>query len=332
MEFTKLFDINITHDYYGGSCRAVKCVPLASAFRTLKAGALRVLAQESQYSVFFEGSQTSPLKKLKSAQLHFAIVAQNTTFASISDTSNNRRNILVYRNAPQVSALSNAESYVLASGIQTYEISQSERPVTLSLRNSNNDIVDQHIISEENGLEEFSFLLKQYPFGLYSITEETASDILLSKFAYVESIPPATIAILQIDVNDIFYSAPASFTLNFSARSEILNYYIVASNYDNNDIQALTMKDAGFTEQSRTQILFNKLESTNFTDQQIAPDLLNKNNAKVVLFTSQSAVSRRQYSPKKLQLMLNNEVLIASLPIPGSSSVSADFFIHVAKA
>lgn len=332
MEFSRLFDINITHDYYSGACSAVKCVPLANTANVIKTSAMLALAQQSTLNVFYENTATGPLKRLANAQLYFAIVAEGTAFASISDISNNKRNISVYRNATNVNSLDNAQSYIIGSGIQTYEILQSERPLTLTLLNESNDIVDQNVISEANGISEFSFLMQQYPFGLYAITEETSSDTLTSNFAYLASIPPASIAILKVDINDSFYAAPASFNINFNAISDTLNYYIVASNYANADIQGLSMKDAGFSEQSRSQILFDKLESTSFTDQQVSLDLLNQNNATVVLFTSQSAVSRRQYSPRKLQLMLNNEVLIASLPIPGSSSVSANFFIHVAKA
>ncbi|MFT6270092.1 MAG: hypothetical protein ACJAVV_002920 [Alphaproteobacteria bacterium] len=332
MEFTKLFDINITHDYYNGPCSDVKCVPLPPTAVTLQKSAMRILAQGSQYTVFYKNTVTGPLKKVSGQALYFAIVAQSTSFTVISDFTKTKRNVWVYNNFPSPINLASPSTYFMCPSTLVYQISQAIRPLTLSLRNANDDIVQQELISEENGLSEFSFLMQQYPLGLYTLREETASDNVLTKLAFLQDVPPTTIGIVKVDIDDNFYTIPASFVINYNARSETLNYYVVATNYDNADIQALAMKDAGFTDQSRSQILFNKLESASFTSQQIAPDLLHQNNAKVVLFTSESAVSRRQFSPRKLQLTLNNEVLIASLPIPGSSSVSADFFIHVAKA
>lgn len=331
MEFTKLFDIGITHDYYNGPCSNVTCVPLPSAAKIIQAGAMRVLAQASQLHLYYEKNETGPLKNITGAKLHFAVVAENASFATVSEQASNHRSVLVYSNNAQANTLAHSETYIIGSGIQTYSISQAKRPVTLTLHNNQGNELMQQVISKANGLFEYSFLMQQYPFGLYSISEKTTNKTLVTHIAYFPHIPPATVAIIQIDIADNFYTVPASFNINFSARSETINYYIVASNYDNSDVQALDMNDAGFSEQARAKILFNKVQSDSFTDQHIAANLFNQKNTKVVLFSSRSAVSRRQYSPKKIQLTLNNEVLIASLPIPGSSSVSADFFIHVAK-
>jgi hypothetical protein len=306
-------------------------VPLLNSLAKIQAGAMRVLAQESELSLYYGKNTLNPRQNMTDAYLYFAVIPQTASFASISEWSKSSRQVLVFSNKRQANTLANSENYVICAGIQSYSISQTRRPVTLTLRNDKGEVIEEKVISKANKLSVYSFIMYQYDHGLYSISEKTTNKTQVTHLAYFQNIPPAAIAIVQINIAKSFYTSPASFNINFTARSETLNYYIVAANYDNTDIQALDMKDTGFNEQARSQILFNKLESARFTDQHIDANLLSQRNTKVVLFTSQSAVKRRQYSPKKIQLMLNNEVLISSLPIPGSNRVSADFFIHVAK-
>lgn len=334
MEFSKLFDINFTHDYYDGRFSDVACIPLPATRKKLSAGGIRPLMRLGQYSLFYEASDTSP----NTAKLPlnvgcwcFALTVVNPTFASVTELSLASNRISVYRNKLNPLALDDEQQYIRVGNRFSYTLSQTKRPLTLSVLDENDALVQTHLLETDDASSSFSLLFASLACGVYKIKESSSDGDSVSEVIYLPHLPLSCFAVVMLDHSPSFYSDNVSFELHFTARQDTLNYYIVASNYANSDIQALDLNDAGFSEQSREQIIFNKVDAAAFTSQQIDIDLLTTSNANVVLFTSQSAVSRRLQGPKKLQLRLDSEVLIANLPTPGSSQVSADFFIHVAK-
>ena len=137
--------------------------------------------------------------------------------------------------------------------------------------------------------------------------------------------------IAELLVGGGFYGAPAALTVAFDARADTLKYYVVGAKYTDADVTALTVKDAGFTEEQRPEVKFSKVQPGAFSASDIPAALLGGGDAKVVLFRSQAPVPRRDGGRRKLQLQKSNDVLIANLPQPGADRASADLIIHLSK-
>ncbi|MGQ8364217.1 hypothetical protein [Glaciecola sp. 1036] len=331
MEFSKLMDVSITHDFYDGLCGDLILKPVVNTGKLMHVGKMRSVNQNGQTSLFYQQNPLAePMQNMSGAHLLFALVPTSTTFSVITQLGNKTNQLTIYRNDADPNSLS-AQSFTKAGERFTYEIVLEQRPLTLTLLNSAGDTVESYEITAAQNIQSFTFELALYENGLYRITEQTDSDNAETNIAFFPELPSQCQGLLILTVDSSHYSSPVDFTINFNAREDRLNYYIVATKYAEADLTGLSVTDAGYEEQNRTEITFNKLQVADFTDQEIDSSLLTQNGNNVILFQSQSAVSRRLVGPKHIQLTLNDEVLFSSLPIPGSNRVTADFFIHVAK-
>jgi hypothetical protein len=89
--------------------------------------------------------------------------------------------------------------------------------------------------------------------------------------------------------------------------------------------------DAGFTAEVRPQILFKKVASTAFTAGDVAPGLLAKSPAQLVLFRSEDGVLRQENGRGNIQLKKNGEALITHLPQPLPSQPHSDVIVRISK-
>ena len=124
---------------------------------------------------------------------------------------------------------------------------------------------------------------------------------------------------------------PPEFTVPFAAKEETLKYYVVAKNYTNADFNLLSVTDTGFTEDGRPQLQFDKVAPGAFTPDEIPLALLNEGGTQVVLFKSQTTVTRKDRARRKIQLNKNGDVLITHLPQPGEIKSNANLIIHISK-
>lgn len=137
--------------------------------------------------------------------------------------------------------------------------------------------------------------------------------------------------IVEIRIHRSFYTSAPAFTISFNARKETLKYYIVARNYNANELNQLSVTDNGFTEDERLQITFSKLTSDAFATDDISPSLFAGSDTSVLLFKSQALIDRREKGRKKIQLHKNGDVLIRHLPQPGAERVNGDLIINISK-
>ena len=332
MEFGKLLDITLTHEYYQGLCPDLRFELMPDSSRLLKVGAVKALNTPGQLTLYFQkDNQGDPLQNLAGQQLKLAVTVANPKFSVITNLPKSDNQIPVYRNSTTPSILDAPQSYQKVPGRFSYSLQFSEHPAIVQLTDDDGALVETHTISADSEASDLSLLIEKYGPGFYRIKESADGNNAETLVSYKPSTPLRAIALIELTLDSGFYTTPPSLNIQFSAVNDTLNYYIVASNYSENDFDKLALDDAGFSEQSRGEITFSRMESNNFTNTQVPANLLNSNGAKIVLFHSQSAVSRRQQGPKKLQLKLDGDVLISNLPTPGSKSVKADFFIHVAK-
>ncbi|GAA5216522.1 hypothetical protein ACFSJ3_12760 [Corallincola platygyrae] len=332
MEFSKLLEINLNHDYYQGPSQDLRCALLSPSSRLLNTGAIRLVNQPGGISLYFKKrADNNPVNSIAGATLQIAVVVTNPAFAVVTDLGAAENQLPIYRNTLSPDSFDVAVNYQNVGGRFSYPLQFGTRPATVQLLSDAGEQIESHAITADMQASTQSLLLEKQGPGFYRINEAAGADNAQTLVSYQPQLPAQSIALLEIKIDASFYTAPPAFGLQFAARSDTLNYYIIASNYSDTEFGNLTLTDAGFAEQSRSEITFSRLESTSFGDSQISPELLNSNNSKVTLFHSQASISRRQQGPKKLQLKLDGDVLISSLPTPGSTSAKADFFIHLAK-
>ncbi|RDE24676.1 hypothetical protein DV711_03545 [Motiliproteus coralliicola] len=332
MSFDKLLDLNLTHDYYQGPCPDLQIEPSADTLQLLKAASIKTYTKPGGLSLYYpQDDQGLPKHSLAGQRLLLSVTTVNPAFSALTELPLADDRLPLYRNHIDPLSLAPAQSTHRVPGRFAYPVQLNERPLTLALNDDQGNLIEQHSISTAQQTTH-SLLLQQYGAGFYRITETSTSGSHEMRLIYLPRIPHNLIALVELIIQPAFYGNPPTFNIHYSARNDTLNYYVVAQNYSDTEFDHLQLADAGFAEQSRAEINFTRVESSNFTQAHTDAALLHDGGSKVVLFHSQTVVSRRQHGPKKLQLRLGGEVLIASLPTPGRNSITADFFINVAKA
>jgi hypothetical protein len=139
---------------------------------------------------------------------------------------------------------------------------------------------------------------------------------------------------VEIAIAPSFYDRAPRFTVSFQARLDTLRYYVVAKGFSSGDVDQLTVRDEGFGEPGHPdEVRFEKVLPEQLTaDEKSRTELLGRDGARVLLFRSLSAVTRRQSGRKRIQLMRNSEPLIENLPQPGRNRGTADLVVLLSKS
>ncbi|GGA83652.1 hypothetical protein GCM10011369_27090 [Neiella marina] len=332
MTHAKLLELPISHDYYQGPCADLWWQPTPQSQRSLDACCHKLVSHGGHSEIYFEQqAEHLPRHSMADQVLQFWLCISQTHFAAVTALPEASNYLPVYRNDDDASSLNPPKQYLQVPGRYNFSLTFEQRPIQLKLASdSGQTIVSKHITDGYQSTD-FSLLLTQFGTGCYTVSETYNDQTVSHNICYQPDMPANAIALLELTIAADFYQTAPSMALHFNARDDVLSYYVLASNYLAEDFAALTIADAGANEQQRQVIMFSRVDADDFTDAHVSADLLTTNGTKVVLFHSQLPVSRRQQGPKKLQLKLGDDVLISSLPTPGSSSITSDFFIHVAK-
>ena len=139
---------------------------------------------------------------------------------------------------------------------------------------------------------------------------------------------------VEIAIAPSFYDRAPRFTVSFQARLGTLRYYVVAKGFSSGDVDQLAVRDEGFGEPGHPdEVRFEKVLPEQLTaDEKSTTELLGGEGARVLLFRSLSAVTRRQSGRKRIQLMRNSEPLIENLPQPGRNRGTADLVVLLSKS
>jgi hypothetical protein len=178
----------------------------------------------------------------------------------------------------------------------------------------------------------FNVDFRELPEGPYSaVQSDGATSPAVSYYYHPELRAQGATAIADILIGGAFYGAPPAFEMAFTAKQEVLKYYVVSKGYNDLDFAALAVADTGYTEDARPQVTFTRIESDAFTGSEIPVSLLASGDEKVVLFKSDTIVPRRAAGRKKIQLSKTGEPVIANLPQPSPDRPNADMIIHISK-
>lgn len=332
IQFKTLLSVKFLHEYYGEGFKDLNLVVPEETAKVLRSGKILVRELEGVYHFLCEFNENNePLVNLSGHTLQFALSISNPNFFNFTDIEYDK-SVHFFNNFSNPTQLNQASNIVPTGRFLTHFISHEERPVTLSLENANGNVLSTEIITEEDNRNHCSFEFKNVFSGAYQVKETyPLLTEIVDYYYHQELIAQPIFCLIEIMLDDSFYSVPPEFSIQFAAKKEKLNYYIIADKYSPTDFSNLQVSDAGFVKDSRTEIAFERVDINNFGSEEITTDLLGKPDSKVTLFRSLNKVNRQHKSRKNIQLSLNGQMLIKNLPAPGQEKTQANFIIHLAN-
>jgi hypothetical protein len=140
------------------------------------------------------------------------------------------------------------------------------------------------------------------------------------------------VGLVAVTVAEDQHLAPPTLTVAFAARSEPLRYYVVARRLPDAEFAQLAVQDAGFAQDARAPIAFERLAADAFGPGELAPALLaGGGDERVTCFRSTVALPRQARARRRLQLVRNGDVLVADLPHAGPERPDAGLVVHLAR-
>lgn len=332
VQFKALFTVKLLHEYYGDVFKDLTLVVSEETARTLKNGKIIVKELDGVYHFFCEFLENNmPSVELSNQSLTFALKLSNPNFFNFTDISQDRA-VPLYNNSSATTALDLAGNLIPTGQFLTHLISHEDRPVSLTLESTKGNIISTEIVTTAHNRDNCSFEFKNALSGAYQVKETYLStNEVINYYYHQEIFVQPVFSLIEIKIDSDFYTSPPEFTIQFNAKKEKLNYYVIADKYSSTDFSNLQITDTGFVKDSRSEVTFERVEINNFGPEEFKADLLGKLDSKVTLFRSLNKINRQHKSRKNLQLSLNGQMLISNLPAPGQEKPQANFIIHLAN-
>lgn len=335
IRFEPLLTLQVSHAYYADPSADLAFM-LPSESRVF-AGRGRLIARKvgAALRVLFEANDTgAPIVSLEGQTLRIGLKLVNPAFANFTDPAPEPAPAIAhYRNATTPDQLDPPVTRTLVGQVFAHALKDAARPVTITLKSAAGATVQTETVTAAHDRRTVSFDLTGVPSGAYSLEEAYPGPAVQSTPYYLdpELQQEGVLGVVDVEIRSAFYSTAPGLQISFNARQETWKYYVVVSNYTVPEFNQLGVFDRSFTEEGRPEIKFTKVAAAAFTSAELPTTLLGASNAKIVLFTSESAVARRQRARKRIQLERNGQVLIESLPQPGALKTDANLIIHLSK-
>lgn len=330
ISFSPLATVSIAHDYYSEGCRDIEFAATERTRERLRAGRLIARMLEGRLHLLYEAeASNTPVSNLAGETLYFALRLQNPRFANITEPLlDDPRLTPLFSNAGSAAALDAPVGVALAAGLHSHTPLSDARPVTLRLFDAADTLLDVRLVSDDVA----SYDLRGLPPGRYSIEEDYGSGVIEQRSLLVDAElrDAGTWGVLAIRIDTSFYATAPDFSLDFTARSEPLRYYIVTRNWTEAEVAALNIVDEGAASEGRPPIVFATVPALS-PDDVIQKSLQGDSSADLVVFQSQTAVARRERGFRRINLNRNSTVLIEHLPLPGPERAKADLIVHLSK-
>jgi hypothetical protein len=329
--FATVLTVDIQHGFYQGACRDFDFTIPADSQALLRNGKSFARIRDGRLYVLCEMAQPGvPASSLSGRHVQIGLRLRNPAFSNFTDLSGLDIDTPVFRNAADPATLDAAVPHRLAGDQLSHRLAATDRPMMVRLRDSEGIGLFSETLSAEDPRDAFALNLAPYPTGVLLVEEQTGSGISDRLYYHQpEFFEQGVFGIIDLRIDGSFYSTPPQFSIPFSARSDVLKYYVVARKYSNDDMDELSVADAG----DGTSIQFNKLVAGSFGSDDIPADLLLDADAaaKAVLFKSTGPVARREQARSKIQLKKKNDVLMGNLPSPSASRPNADVIIEISN-
>jgi hypothetical protein len=334
VQFLTLFTVRITHSYYADRCRDFRFLVPPDTARLLRNGRLLAKEREGMLHVLCEcDEEGEPRVRLRDATLRIGLQLLNPNFGNFSQTTAGfPASKLLFTNAPDPGVLAEAGSVVFVGSTFAHAPTDAARPVLMTLRDARGAVLATEMLDEGDPRTSVSFDLRGQPAGLLALEEEFTESTGTVRYYLDGELRQGDVAgVIEVKVGEDLYADAPQFEIAFQAREEVLRYYLVAKNYTPSDFDLLGVSDAGFADEARPEITFQKVAAADLTGDDLDPALIAGSGERVVLFRSAGPLPRRERGFRRIQLSKNGDVLIANLPQPGADRATAELIVHLSK-
>ncbi len=328
--FQTLCTVAVSHGYYRDICRDFDFIVPADSAATLRNGKLIARVRDGQLHLLYEADgEGAALIRMAGTKVRFGMKLLNPLFSNFSDVAVAPP---LYRNSVTANSLDLAQEVAMTGRLVQHAITTSNRPVTVTISNADGYQIKTEKITAANDRSAVSFDLAGHSAGEYRVVEKYPDETVPASYYSDPELQRIGVSgVVEIKIDDGFYTSPPAFIISFNAKLETLKYYVVAGNYTAAEFDHLSVSDTGYVDEGRPRIDFARVPSASFASDDIPSGMLAKEGKMIVLFKSQTPVARRETARKKIQLRKNGDVLIRDLPQAGADMVSGDFFIHISK-
>lgn len=326
--FRPLWTVTVQHGFFGGSCDALNFTVPPATERTLAGAHALLRVMDGALHVLVEVDEANaPISDLGGLRLLIGLKPREATFDRITSPLDlPRGDAAVWDNTANANALGGPRAVRITGEQLRIQPRASERPLTVRLFDAANNL---HLQTVLNIGDEAWTLPGLYTHGEWRVEEQGAGPAA-SWVLWVEPELVNAWGVLALGFDAGHLPAGQAFTLRFTARSDTLRYYVVASRFGLAEFNSLSLQDTGFAAEARPPIVFTRVAPANFNTSHLAPALLDPGgSARIALFEAQAAVARRARGPAGLELQRNGDVLIGNLPQPGAERHDAQFVVHL---
>jgi hypothetical protein len=325
----------VAHDFYGGACRDFGFVLPRETMRRL-AGVKHItrVMDGMLYVSFTAGEDGSPFLPAVGTTLRIGLKPLNPDVANFTEFGFNPiAATALYRNQTAAGELDDPLPVKLAGRLLVHPLADDDRPVTVTVRDASGQALRSATVAGASDGPTVSFDLTGEAPGACTVVEEYPASVSTSTDYYLdpELRQEGVLGIVEIRIDDDFYTSAPAFEIAFDARRDVLKYYLVVRNYTSTELDQLAVSDVGFTEDGRPEVTFTRVPASAFTPEEIPASFLGDAGASVVLFKSQALVARQAKGRRKIQLVRNGDVLIEHLPQAGAGRADANLIVHVSK-
>lgn len=331
--FLVLCTLDVTHVYYGGSCRDFTFVIPPDVGALVRRGRLLPRTLDGKLYVLFEADENdAPRTPLPGAVMRIGLCLNNTSFSNFTALAFSPGSaVAIYGNGAGNAQLGAPTTAVLSGNLLTVPLSQGDRPVTVTASPTGGAAPPPIEVTTAADRDSVSFDLTGFAPGLYTVVEAYPGSVEHSRAFYVdpELAREPLFGVVEITIAAGFYAAAPAFSVAFDARAETLKYYVVARGYTDAEFAQIDVSQ--LSANGPPEITFTKKLPAAFTPSDLPASLVAPGGAKLALFQSTAPVKRKAGGYTRVQLRRQNDVIISNLPQVAPDRPNADLIVHLSK-
>jgi hypothetical protein len=341
VQFRQLATLRVTHAYNGGISPDLDYAIPAETAAALRRGRLLAKVTGGVLYLLYEADDAGqPIVSAAGATLRIGLRLDNPVFRNVTAPASlpPAPQIALWRNRTSPTALDALEARALVGAVFKHPLADTARPVTVSAEDDTGRVLCTETLTAAHGGSTFAFDLTGIAPGPITVREvyDVGPPRLARYVLHPELARENLLGIVELAIPAAFYASPPpppAFEIAFAARTETLRYYLVVTNYTDADFDKLAVADAGFAEEPRTKIEFDKVPAGSFGPGDLSPTTLGgEATSKYVLFKSKVPIARQERARRKIQLTKAPDVLFEHLPQLRAEQSDSNLIIHVSKA
>lgn len=334
--YRTLSTLRVTHAYNGGVTALVEPVIPEESAALMRRGRILAKALNGTLHLLYEGDAAGIARvALPGAKLRVGLRVVDSSFDNVTDPASlPAMGVAYWHNRTSPAALDAAVGLGLVGSVFEHTLTGPARPIILSVEDASGVTIHSEVVTAAQGRTMVSLDLAGVGPGIVTVREvhtvgppRTTSYLLHPELGGV-----GVIGVVDVDLASAFYTTAPAFEIALAARGETLRYYLVVTNYNAAELASLRVVDAGFTEDARAEILFDRVPSASWGAGELPVSQLGgPAGATYVLYRSRSPVTRQQRARKRLELRRGTEVLIPHLAQPRPEQPNANIIVHMGK-